>query len=269
MSNDFIGSGGYGKSSEAHVYRKSSTFAREWYAVSESACRSTGSYFSALGWDVDYEPGLPWVGRARITTTALDGDTPVTGSENSGSVVSGSTVRWSYGYTSVQKDFLESHDVIPWLRQIPSDAMSELKKSLNDGTQPAFNFGEMSDLQISSSVVASLMIQRGYRTVPVSIPVIRRQMAISETQDQTWFHSYVDRVWSKASLVNSEYVPSRYANQMPQDSDPNPTTTDGITYIYGWLKMDPNIEDGNPGECNVSQEWHYGLWPQNVKGPKL
>lgn len=290
-----IGTSGYGKRTEDYVSGKPPRITQEFFGT-EAEVRATSSYFSNYGWNVTIENGNPWTGKASIEGN-LNGNVPVTGSSTTSSVDNTYTPQWSYHFRTTEKELLHcSSQVVSWLNEltptqksileneIPSpsvtgsghmdnnigDWVTELEEkypNFNTGATGSHNMAGYKTWGTAGDVVW-VMSRQGFRTIPIVQPILSLRVTLPSGSNLSYYSSNINRVYSKTTLGTQLGVPINYLSVMPQDTDPSNTTTQGVNYIYGWLKQPPSFETQG-GNTNLTQEWQYGLYPQNVFNTRI
>jgi len=82
--------------------------------------------------------------------------------------------------------------------------------------------------------------------------------------------SNVGKIYSTATMVSSEAIPSTVLFGFPSDSDPAPVQIGDLpiyqTYLYGWFKNAPSVRQIANRKWQITQSWDYGLWLINKFG---
>jgi hypothetical protein len=248
----------------------------------EPDVRATASVYWGKGWNIDFQSGNPFMG-----TFTIDAETDSSNNiiqYGSGSYV---TVNWSMHYKPNQKELLYCNAAeIPWIVQLTGSQIASLERDfsnspaafdtggnmlypscLTDGTTPATSQGILWN---SASAAVYALHMQGFRTVPISVPILRQEIVVPKTYPLAGYDVYMGRIFSVATLTTNASVPANWAACLGQPNDPTAISSYGVSipYLYGWLQQ-PSTKDGHGSTITVQREWEFGLWPQNVYGTRL
>lgn len=181
----------------------------------------------------------------KTTKSLLDSRNPLAASASAGALAKIQTL--------VENNGLIDKDPATGLmtRQVWGDASSAT----------VFTNGEM-------QLLAALL--KGVDQVPTTAPVLSRTRVVTANYINRAAFTNVDKIFSGATLVSSESVPTAVLFDFPSDTDPSPEPIGGLginlTYLYGWLKNGPDVRQVESKKWSISQTWEYGLWLINVFG---
>jgi len=102
----------------------------------------------------------------------------------------------------------------------------------------------------------------GVKSVQMFAPVLRRSYSVSRSFQISASLTGAGQVYSTARVVADEGVPTVIAANIPASSQV--TKTGAIYMYYGWLKGFPQIQVAAGNKAQVSQEWQWGLWSENL-----
>lgn len=288
MANTHFGGTGLGEQTIKVAPNKPTQYTSK-FAGTYADVVATGSIYSGYNWTVTYTSGEPWTGLAELTAdVGGSGIIPISGSPStSSSLGSGSVIPYfSMHYNVTEKEILHSDSRMVGFTQYLTDLqINVLEEAITspptypdsfDNKYPLFNSGSSAsgsyvnpDAEFfTAGDLTWVLSRRGFRTVPVVQPVLRYTLNAPLGWDMTYYAANINRVYSKSTLVNQLGIPSNYATIMQQDSDPGYNNTDGVEFIYGWLKQPPTL-DTQTTLINITQEYHYGLYPWPVFGTRL
>jgi len=264
--NNNFGTDGYGPQESTYQVNKFPQYTVPYSGPSSSVYHSASIYYNK-GWQVKVTQGNPYQMVATLQCElSSDGITPITGT---GSYV---TVNWGLHYKTTDKDILNvGTNIIPWIGQIETSDRILLANAINSPPKNGildFTTFSTNSLSVSSSQTIWYMVQSGFKTVPIVTPILRMTLVVPSTYNMTSFNNYIGSNYSVSTLASAIGIPSNWSSIMPQGTDPNPTGSNGIPYLYGWLKQPPT-QDQNGTTITIQQEWEYGLWPQNIYGTRL
>jgi hypothetical protein len=286
MAN-YIGKSGFGSQTWSFPYGKPPQSTVVYYGT-QSECNFSGSIYFALGWNVEYTQGNPFVMTATINRELQsDGKTPVTG------IGSYPTTQYELNFDMTTKDILHVKDPsVSWFSQIDDKDKATLDNIISsplqfgdfgysgasgDGgvnwslTSSSSLFSGSNATSVSASQVVYTMAMNGSKDMDIYIPTLRYSITVPLDYSLSTFYTNVDRIYVKSSVNTEISIPSNRYSQMPQASDPSNIaiagrpSAGGIPYHYGWRKMYPRqTDDGTT--LRMEQIWVYGLWPQNIYG---
>ena len=247
------------------------------YTGTQADCYTSGTMYAVKGWKVTINSGNPYTMKAEIGLPLdTDGLTPLT---TTGSYFS---VNWSTRYDFTDVDIVNvTPNNVSWINQILDVDKQTLRNLIANPpvSASAINWTpgalfSTSSLSVSASQVVWNMYVNGTTKVPVCYPTFHVTADVPSTFDMTPFGTNTlasaptNCIWSKATLVSYLGVPSNWQNDMPSLSDPSVTTTYGIPYHYGYMKM-PASKEQNGSRTTANQDYKFGLWPQNIYGSPL
>jgi hypothetical protein len=83
------------------------------------------------------------------------------------------------------------------------------------------------------------------------------------------FNSYAGKIFSKNTFVSFEEVPYNFAYILPEGSQFDNTTyivMDDIVLYYGYLKSPATVQQISLSRMQVTQDWQFGLWAEDIYG---
>lgn len=305
--NNVFGTNGFNSQTEEYSVNKYPVITKT-FQGSESDVRTSGSIFLSKGWNVKLSEGIPWTMTATIQSELdTDGITPITttGSfetinwslhynvveknllEVGNNGLYNGTTAWIANIDT--KDKVTLNDIInnppksgsaAWSGQI-YDGGVNWGNSVWLGGEVFENgapFSGSAAASVTASQVAFTMAQNGVKSVPVVQPVLRMSMVVPSDYNLSTFNTDLMKVYHKSRVQSETGLPSNWYNIMPQETDPSSlpvagsggsgATISALPLIYGWLKQPP-VQDQNGVVINVTQDWVYGLYFQNIYGSRL
>src|SRR5262249_28621060 len=111
----------------------------------------------------------------------------------------------------------------------------------------------------------------GVENVRAAVPVLKRQITVSDQYSVTWGLVNADKVLSSDYLKNFYFVPQTIWNLMPASEEKviayvsGQSGLDQIKTFSGWLENYPTYQYiTNTGKVQVSQEWTWNDWVEDL-----
>ncbi len=226
-----------------------------------------------LYWTTKRTPGPLWTLEATISNVDENGNSD--GSTTS--TADGLVVQWELQPNLDEKDLLEALN-IPVVRNLPTNYKKYIKDKLVDPDNtsrilaPLITTPAMTNTDHANAQIVWKLLLHGATSVDVIFPVIKRTVTPNINYSLVGYATNENRIFSKATLVTGEDVPTNFAAIMPAYLYPDSSATvtiDGLNYNYGYRKGPTNVQQISLTKNQVSQDWTFGLWSQDVYGSLL
>lgn len=215
--------------------------------------------FVASGYEYSLVPGSTYTLTVNLPTDVNNTESP--------------QPTWELHANVVDKDLLDADS--SYIKTLHPSHVIQLKKAFKNppvsGASPFLAVTGVTSAQLRAAYTVWNLHLLGIKSVPVNMPILKRQMTVSNVYIIQNTTSNVDRIFSTNSLVGQEQVPVQI-----QGCIPYPTTSEVTSPIssliklhYGWRKIYPVIARTAEVKYQVSQEWHYGLWAESLWGDLL
>jgi hypothetical protein len=175
----------------------------------------------------------------------------------------------------LDKPLLESD--CPFVTSLPPALIQQMRTAIRDDEGPTFLSGSFaSTAERIQAADVYIHATTGAPTYPYYLPVLRKTFVVSN-QYLVNESMTVNRVYSKATLISDEEIPSQIWNILPDSGTEsniiaNPmglTTSTTMPMNWGYLKAAPQYQQVGPTQFQVTVDYEYNLWAEKLYGPLI
>lgn len=176
---------------------------------------------------------------------------------------------WELTSNTTEKDLLASDD--PNVAEFSNTELAFLRRALNGETVKVVSStfpiewtvgGDTFTVEHFMADVYLRLIISGVKSKPIYQPVIRLTLTFNDTYNIPLSLTNVGSVVSTSYMTTTEGVPTEIGQYMPESD--TVTWADGLNRYNGWLKVYPTINIAVGGKQQLTQEWHYGFWSEDL-----
>ena len=260
MSISFIGTNGQGPRKWEYKQNKYPVSHQTCYLDNYADAMYSASVYFNWGWDVDVTEGNPYTLEAVVNAEV--GSTSNAIISSTGSYY---TVNWSMHYVTPEKELLEVNtNTVAWINQISQQDKATLQNYI---ANPTGSMGWTGSLQSTASLTAYNLMTSGQRTVPIVQPILRQTLVVTNQFVLTGYNTNLLGVYSLSTLTSAIGIPTNWYDVMNLQTY-GTVTNNSIPYNYGWQRQPPTM-DQNGVIITITQDYVYGLYPQNIYGTLL
>jgi len=264
-----------------HVYQKTqfagSTLTRTFKGL-ENDILAKETEMLNLGYVTKHTQGPLWTLECVISNVDQDGN-PDTGEDGTEGYVQddGLSIAWEIQPQISSKDLMETN-LVYFMRDLGTDYKKYLKDSFNDPDNvdksfiPFTSTPPKTAAQHTAAEKGWKLMLNGATSVDINFPLVRRTITPNRNYSLLGFDSNTNRIFSWASFVSIEGVPNNFAQVLPNYYYPdvsNIVTIDGLYYSYGYKKNPLMVGQVSTTKNQVTQEWSFGLWSNDIYGPMI
>jgi hypothetical protein len=141
---------------------------------------------------------------------------------------------------------------------------------LMSGTQ-TYGTGTGSGTFGNAAMALYYALLQDVNTVDIPVPVLTHTSTVTLNYINLATFINVGLIYSSATLIATESIPSAILFDFPTNSDPSPlvfSTNATLTQVllYGWLKGSPSVRQCGQRKWNIVQSYTYGLWNMALYG---
>lgn len=161
-----------------------------------------------------------------------------------------------------------------FVRFLSPATLQRIRTAIRDDEGPGFLTGSFPTPQEKERAAdVYLHYQSGVQTVPYYLPVLRKTYVVSNqyivNESMT-----INHVYSTGNLISVENIPIMMQDILPssgRESNVVPaiggTRWTSIPMNWGWLKGSPQYQQTGPAQFQVTVDYEFNLWPENIYGP--
>jgi hypothetical protein len=122
----------------------------------------------------------------------------------------------------------------------------------------------------SNGIVLAKFLWDGVEQVEISVPILTHTKVVSAFYSRPLAFTNVGRIYSTATLISAESIPTTALFGFPSDTDPGPTLIPNTapalyqSYLYGWKKNAPSCRQIANRKWQLTQTFDYGLWAMQL-----
>ena len=120
----------------------------------------------------------------------------------------------------------------------------------------------------NNGIVLAKFLYDGVENVEIPVPVLTHTKTVTAQYIYPAQFTNIGRIFSSATLITTESIPTSVLWDFPNDSDPGPMPISGTTlfqaFLYGWLKNSPSVRQVANQKWNITQTYDYGLWAMQL-----
>ncbi len=195
---------------------------------------------------------------------------------------------WELDPQEVEKDLLDADFQHGSLTALSSSDRATIAGLINNGiswngsTNPVMLPGSSGSNEshtlatpLGNAYSFYLLMKAGVRSFPVDASVIRHTSNVSSEYSVKVSFANSGRIFSSASLISIEGVPSDLLFDVPtapnatQYIETAPTLTTPGDLQYGWRKVPPSVQKMALQRWQITQNYQFGLWAVRLYGAVL
>lgn len=249
---------------------------RSYKCTTQADLAATESSLKSGRWSYDVNAQLEDGSNGFWEITATRAVDPTSGVDGSGTVADEPiSDTWELSSNLLEKDLLESdHDLILGMWDYSDDYLvgSETQEEVfSRGIQLLKDLGndpKAVALEVFSPNPPALKLAKliiaGVKSVRLFQPTLRHNKIVSDKYSVRDALTNCGNIIKASSLNSLESLPTTILFNLPSAYETTRSDAFGLLLKYGWFKKYPNVTELANDQWQISQEFEWGLWHENL-----
>ena len=180
--------------------------------------------------------------------------------------------QWELSSNLVEKDLLESDS--PMINSLYLESISpgsgvtfarfmkDLKEMMEDPSKIPTTFSNPFPFPVYKAIIQ--LIQSGVKSVRIFQPTLRHVKIVADAYSVEESMDRCGQIIKAADIEALEGIPGELHFNLPSGTNARRTDDFGKRLYYGWCKKYPNVSQQAEGKWQITTEYEWGLWHQDL-----